>query len=111
MNTVPVKGGDVDEPQVMETEQFKEMELAKQAPENHYDQGGNNVLNPHTQLAQPKSAFTLHESKDLHSLCLNCLHYILQYESENGMDRDTSKLPGAFDADVRREWTLLQKHI
>jgi len=55
MNTVPVKGGDVDEPQVMETEQFKEMELAKQAPENHYDQGGNNVLNPHTQLAQPKS--------------------------------------------------------
>ena len=58
MNSVPIKGGDIDEPQVMETEQFKEMELAKQAPEphNNYDHGGNqDMLNPHTQLPQAKS--------------------------------------------------------
>lgn len=53
-NTVPVKGGDQDEPQVVETEHMKEMELTPQPP-NNYNAGGQNVLNPHVALAKPKS--------------------------------------------------------
>ena len=58
-NTVPIKGGDQDEPQVMETDHLKkEIELQNHPKEEvvHHDADEiANVLNPHHELAHLKS--------------------------------------------------------